>query len=79
MRRLVGHDSICTEESGPYDSCNWKCYLPEIHQIKKPNFLVQIQMKPKSRFECVVQDTEISEMLDSVDLGDAAILVEIVI
>jgi len=51
--------------------------LFEIHQIEAlkflsthSNFSAHIQIKSESRFEFVSRDTEESEFLDLVDLGD---------
>jgi len=46
---------------------------------RNSNSSVPIQIKPKSQFEFVPQDTEKSEFLDLVDFGCVAILVEKII
>jgi len=53
--------------------------LPKSTMSRNSNFSVQIQIRPKSQFEFVPQDTEESEFLDLVDFGDVAISVETVI
>jgi len=52
---------------------------PKSTKCGNSNFSVQIQIKLKSQFEFVPQDTEESEFLDLVDLRDVASLVETVI
>ena len=62
-----------------YDGFHWKCYLPKIHQIEKPKFLVHIRTRPTLQFEFVPRGTEESEFLDVVAFGGVAISVETVI
>jgi len=52
---------------------------PKSTKSRNSNPPVQIQMKPKSRFEFVPQDTKRSEDLDMVDFGCVIISVESVI
>ena len=48
-------------------------------KLKNSDFLVPIQLKPKSQIEFVPRDTEKYEFLDSVNFGDIALAMEPVI
>jgi len=52
---------------------------PKPTESRNPNSTVHIQIKPKSHFEFVPQDTEESKFLDLADFRGAAFSVENVI
>jgi len=51
--------------------------LPKSTKSRNSNFSVQIQIKPKSQFEFVPQDTEKSEFLNLADFGGVTISVKL--